>query len=92
MPRMWFAGLGALVDQSQTHLGHRPADSMALTHQPVRRRCRVVCREPYHGASRNCSSMRRINRSVVARMLMEVSHPGSEWLDRQDLSYGPLRE
>jgi hypothetical protein len=27
--RMWFAGLGALVDRRQTHLGHQPTDTMA---------------------------------------------------------------
>src|SRR6266480_170266 len=33
-------------------------------HQPLRRRCHAICREPYQGVSRNCSSKRRINLSV----------------------------
>ncbi len=37
-----------------------------VTYIPLRRRCRAICREPYHGVSRNCSSMRRINRSVAS--------------------------
>ena len=37
---------------------------LELGSAPLRRRCRAICREPYQGVSRNCSSMRRISRSV----------------------------
>ncbi len=34
---------------------------LRLTSWPCRRRCRVICRLPYQGVSRNCSSISRIN-------------------------------
>jgi hypothetical protein len=53
-------GRGEDLNSAWARIGARPIFSIRRrtrwrpTHQPLRRRCRAICREPYHGVSRNC--------------------------------------